>query len=85
MEAHSVKHLVRVQSWDLKHNFLTPSLLVFAGSQHCLTEGRSAWEKNAIFKTTSEERIEGLGRSKRSRAREGFAGRQKVAQESRFT
>lgn len=79
MEAQRVKHLGKGQSRDLKHNFLTPSLVLFAGPQNCLTEGGSAWEENAIFKSTSEERIEGLGEEQKDKSKGrappgGFAG-----------
>lgn len=69
MEAQRVKHLTRGQSWDLKHNFLTSSLVLFAGPQNCLTEGGSAWEENAVFKSTSEERIEGLGEEQKVKSK----------------
>lgn len=90
MEAQRVKHLARGQSWVLKHNFLTPSLMLFAGPQNCLTEVGSVWEENTIFKSTSEERIEGLGEEQKVKSKGraplgGFAGRQKVAQEPTFT
>lgn len=74
----------------MKYNFLTRSLVLFAGPQNCLTEGGSAWEENAIFKSMSEEKIEGLGEEEmvKSKGRAdlgGFPGRQKMAQESRVT